>query len=216
MVKNIAALQYITQEFGGYTHVQLAEKMCVAGIKWIQLRVKNKSQDEYLSIAQKVKRICDNYACILIINDNVEITKKIKADGVHLGKSDVRPSVARKELGNNIIIGGTANTYEDIIDLISEGVDYIGLGPYKFTTTKKELSPVLGIEGYKNILEKCKKSNITIPIVGIGGITVKDVDQLLSSGLYGIAVSSAISKAENINDAILQFNNKLKYELEKS
>ena len=216
MNKEIAKLHYITQETKEYSHQQRAEIVCRAGINWVQLRVKGKSDEEYLMIAKQVKLICDNYDSKLIINDNVEIAKMVKADGVHLGKSDMRPGVARKELGNTAIIGGTANTYDDIIELTKEGVDYIGLGPFKNTTTKKNLSPILGLQGYVNILAKCKKANISTPIIAIGGIQIEDVSQLTNTGTYGIAIASAINESVNITGTAKQFNNIVNLKLEKT
>ena len=154
------------------------------------MRVKDKSFSEYLAIAKEVKLICDKFKTTLIINDNVEICNSINAHGVHLGKNDLSIIEARKILGNEKIIGGTANTLEDIIQLQKDGVDYIGFGPYKFTNTKKNLSKILGIEGYSQIP---KILNSQIPIIAIGGIQLKDTKQLMNTGIYGIAVSSAIN-----------------------
>ncbi|MDR2692557.1 MAG: thiamine phosphate synthase, partial [Dysgonamonadaceae bacterium] len=137
------------------------------------------------------------YGADLYINDHVEICRRIGATGVHLGKSDMPPGEARKILGKNFIIGGTANTFEDILRLNAEGVDYIGLGPFRFTATKKNLSPVLGLPGYKQIMEQCAVRGINLPVFAIGGITAGDIPALLNSGITGIAMSSAILQAEN-------------------
>ena len=149
----IQRFQYLTQDVDEITHQELAEIACKNGIRWVQLRVKNKPFDEYLSIAKDVKKICDKFQATLIINDNVEICKRINADGVHLGKQDMQIVEARKILGENKIIGGTTNAENDILELVEQGVDYVGLGPFKFTKTKNNLSPTLGIDGYKNILQ---------------------------------------------------------------
>ena len=113
-------------------------------------------------------------ATTFILNDRVELAALIGADGVHLGKNDMSPMEARSILGPQAIIGGTANTFDDILRLIDESVDYIGLGPFRFTSTKKNLSPVLGIEGYAHIFQLCKEHNINIPIVAIGGLDKSD------------------------------------------
>ena len=215
MDKNISQLQYITQDVEGFAHHELAMNACIAGIDWVQLRVKNKSYKEWEDIAFKTEMICRKYYAKFIVNDNVGIAKAVKADGVHLGKTDMSVREARKVLGSNAIIGGTANSFEDIKQLNDAGVDYIGLGPFRYTTTKENLSPILGIEGYKSIIEQCKKSGITIPIIGIGGIKVEDVKPLMEIGMYGIAVASAISLAPNTFDAAKRFKNKMKFELEK-
>lgn len=206
----IAHLHYITQDIIGIPHQELVANVCIAGIDWVQLRVKNKSYNEWEHIAFKTEMICRKYHAKLIINDNVSIAKAVKADGVHLGKTDMSPREARLELGNKAIIGGTANTFQDIEKLNDEGVDYIGLGPFRFTATKENLSPVLGIEGYKTIIEHCKKKGINIPIIAIGGIKIEDVKALAETGVYGIAVASAISTAPNMFEAAKRFKSKVK------
>ncbi len=215
MNKNISHLQFITQDIEGIGHSELALTACSAGIDWIQLRVKNRSYNEWLDIALKTEMICRKYHARFIVNDNVVIAKAVKADGVHLGKSDMSPREARQELGSKAIIGGTANSFEDIEELNDAGIDYIGLGPFRFTATKENLSPVLGIEGYKNIIDQCKKNGITIPIIAIGGIKIEDVKPLAETGVYGIAVASAISTSPNIFEAAKRFKSKVKIGFEK-
>jgi thiamine-phosphate pyrophosphorylase len=200
----ISKLHYITQEVEGKTHAQLAEEACIAGIDWVQLRVKNKSYTEWKAIALDTLAVCRKHHAKLIINDNVELAKEIRVDGVHLGKEDISTAEARKILGSNFIIGGTANTFEDI-KMHASNVDYIGLGPYRFTSTKEKLSPILGIEGYKQIINKCKANNITIPIIAIGGITSNDVAALLNTGVYGIAIASAITFSKDKKETIKSF-----------
>lgn len=209
----ISRLHYITQDIPTVSHAQLAKEACEAGIKWIQLRVKEKNNNEYLAIADEVKKICDAYAVKLIVNDNAFVAKEINAHGVHLGKTDMPVADARKIFNSNFIVGATANTFDDIKKLSLEKVDYIGLGPFKFTTTKKNLSPVLGIEGYEKIIEQCKLNNIHIPIIAIGGITGKDIAAIMNTGVYGIALSSYISisknKKECIGDILYKLHNTL-------
>ena len=133
-----------------------------------------------------------------IINDNVELAKEIEADGVHLGRADRNPAEAREISGDDFIIGGTANTFDDIVSLLEQGVDYIGLGPFRFTETKKNLSPVLGLEGIKNIVETYRRTSLRqIPVIAIGGIKLNDVEDLIKAGVHGIAVSSAINISED-------------------
>ena len=190
----ISRLHYITQDLSNFSHSELAEFACKGGADWIQLRVKNKSYEELLKIAQETKLVCLKYGAKLIINDNVQIAKEILADGVHLGKEDVNPKEARKILGNNFIIGGSTNNMEDVRRQMSDGCDYIGVGPYKFTPTKEKLNPVLGLEGIKKIAEQFGKQ---IPMIAIGGIKLEDVESLMQTGIHGVAVSSAINLAEN-------------------
>ncbi|HXA00854.1 MAG TPA: thiamine phosphate synthase, partial [Cytophagaceae bacterium] len=197
-MNKISKLHYITQDdIFGYTHAQLAEEACMGGAEWVQLRVKKKGYNEWKEIAEDVQKICKKYKAKLIINDNVRIAKEISADGVHLGKSDLSATDARKILGEGFIIGGTANDFMDIENLAAEKVDYIGLGPFRFTSTKENLSPVLGLKGYKKIMQACKEIKLNIPIVAIGGILIEDIKDILSTDIYGVAISSGINMAED-------------------
>ncbi len=209
----ISKLHYISQETTEKTHARLVEEACIGGVDWVQLRMKNKSYEEALEIACQVKEICKRYQVTLIINDHVAIAKEIQADGVHLGKSDMNPLKAREILGDHFIIGGTANTLEDIQVLQKACVNYIGLGPFRFTTTKENLSPVLGLKGYYQLLEK-SKTEARIPMIAIGGIAAEDVEAILDTGMYGVAVSAAINNAsdkkviiERLNRKIIDFTN---------
>lgn len=204
-IKTIAKFHYITHDdVFDFSHQELVSLACKGGAKWIQLRVKNKTHNEWLKIAIEIKKICDTYNAKLIVNDNVSVTKKINSYGVHLGKTDVDAELARKILGKNFIIGGTANTANDIIRLNGCKVDYIGLGPFSYTSTKKNIDPILGINGIKKILEETKKIN-RLPIIVIGGIKVEDVANILDAGAYGVAVSSAINFAKNKSGEIHKF-----------
>jgi thiamine-phosphate pyrophosphorylase len=214
MIKAISHFHFITQDVAGTDHPSLALRACEAGVDWVQLRVKKKSWNEWLDIALKTEFVCRNHNSILIINDNPLIAKAVKADGVHLGKEDMTPREARELLGSAAIIGGTANTIEDVERLAEEGVDYIGAGPFRFTNTKENLSPVLGLQGYEAILDHCRKNKISIPIIAIGGIKTEDVKPLMQKGIYGIAVSSAVNLAEDPSAAIRKFRNKIKFEKE--
>jgi thiamine-phosphate pyrophosphorylase len=192
----ISKLHYISQQLEGKSHSQLIEEACAAGANWVQLRMKGKSYEEALNIAHEAKEICQKYKAVFIINDHVAIAKEVKADGVHLGKLDMSPAIAREILGVDYIIGGTSNTMEDIRILKEAKVDYIGLGPLRFTSTKENLSPILGLEGYQKLLKQCNEENISIPVIAIGGITMGDIPELLKAGLHGVAISSLINKAD--------------------
>ena len=168
------------------------------GCDWVQLRMKNHSEEQIIAEAKKINALDKRSEFKLIINDNPRIAQLVNADGVHLGKNDMAPAEARKILGDDFIIGGTANTLEDIIRLTDQGVDYIGLGPFRFTSTKENLSPILGLEGYRQIRSEMAKRNITTPIVGIGGITFQDILELMQTELHGLAVSSAILQRESV------------------
>ena len=185
----ISNLHYISQGETPKEHLENIRRMCAAGADWVQLRLKNESFETVLETAKAAKNICDEFQVILIINDFPEVAKKVNADGVHLGKEDSCPLEARNLLGPNKIIGGTANTVEDCESLCEKQVDYIGLGPFRFTTTKKNLSPVLGAEGYRELLSSLNTAGRSIPVIAIGGITPSDVPALAESGIHGIAIS---------------------------
>jgi len=212
----IANFHYLTQDMPHISHTSLVEEACSIGIRWVQLRIKDKPLDFIKQVALNTLNICNKFGATLIINDHVELTKEIGAQGVHLGKSDMNPAKAREILGANFIIGGTANTFEDILNLVDAKVDYIGLGPFRFTSTKKNLSPVIGFEGYFSIMEKCNQNNITTPIIAIGGIKSADIDAIISTGVYGIAISSAINLSINKTAVISVISKQLSVNISKN
>lgn len=190
-------IQFITHSSERYDHVEGAKLALQGGCRWIQLRMKDAMEIDFLRAAKKIRRLCDEYQATFILDDHVEWVGLTGADGVHLGKNDMPVDEARKMLGRNKIIGGTANTFEDVERLSRQGVDYIGCGPFRFTTTKKNLSPVLGLEGYRDITAQMKAHDIQLPIVAIGGILHQDIPAIMQTGVTGIAVSGAILNAEN-------------------
>ena len=190
----VSKLHYISQGATPEEHLNNIQSACASGIELVQLRLKDVNEKKVLETAKKAKEITDHFQTRLIINDYYKIAAAIKADGVHLGKSDICPTIARKELASWQIIGGTANTLEDCQTLIDKKVDYIGLGPFRYTNTKDNLSPVLGEKGYLTILEELKTDT---PIIAIGGITQNDVLDIMITGVYGIAVSGEITRDFN-------------------
>ncbi|MBP3353880.1 MAG: thiamine phosphate synthase [Bacteroidales bacterium] len=190
-------LQFITNKTDRYNHIDGAKLALEGGCKWIQLRMKNYPKSEIIEVAKEINKLCKQYNAILIIDDYPDIAMEVKADGVHLGKNDMNPIEARNLMGEEYIIGGTANSFEDIQRLIAANVDYIGLGPYRFTKTKEKLSPILGIKGYEDIINKCKEHNYKTPIVAIGGIEIEDIPSLVKMGVNGVAISGYILNSEN-------------------
>ena len=185
----ISRLQFITAS------PQAAELACRGGVRWVQLRAKNLPAAAWRQLALDVQAVCRHHGTTFIINDNPALALEIGADGVHLGQQDMPPAEARALLGPSFIIGGTANTFADIEKLVAAGVDYIGLGPFRFTATKEKLSPILGLTGYAEIMTQCQAAGMTVPVIGIGGITDDDVALLMSTPLHGVAVSAAIAGA---------------------
>lgn len=182
-----------------------------AGCKLVQVRFKNGTGEEILQLAQKAKTWSQLHDAKLIINDWVEIAKEADADGVHLGLTDTSVEEARKMLGPNKVIGGTANTAEDVLQRIREKCDYVGLGPFRFTTTKEKLSPILGLEGYQRIISELTNKQLSIPIYAIGGIELNDLEALKSAGIYGIAVSGMIANAADKRTVVSEIDQILNY-----
>lgn len=188
-------LQYISHFTPQISYAEGIRMALEGGCRWIQLRMKDAPAEEIIACAEEVLPLCRRHGAKFLLDDHVELVRQLGADGVHLGKNDMPVDEARKILGSDIIIGGTANTIEDIIRLHKQGADYIGCGPFRFTTTKKNLSPILGLDGYKSIVLKMKELGIDLPIVAIGGITVEDIPAVMGTGVSGIALSGAILSA---------------------
>lgn len=190
-------LQFITHFTEKFSYSDSARMALEGGCRWIQLRMKEASAEELEKEALYIQNLCRQYNATFIIDDHVELVKKIHADGVHLGKKDMPVAEARHILGKDFIIGGTANTFEDVEAHYKAGADYIGCGPFRFTTTKKNLSPILGLDGYRSIVSRMKDNGIRIPIVAIGGITYDDIPSIMETGITGIALSGTILRADD-------------------
>jgi len=200
----IPKLHYISQGNSPKEHLENIQKACTSGIELVQLRLKNISEKKFLKLSTSAREITSHFQTRLIINDHYKIAKAIKADGVHLEKTDVCPTIARKYLYTWQMIGGTANTLQDCEILLDKEVDYITLGPYRVEITKDNLNPPLGLNGYTAIIENLKTET---PIIGAGGMTIKDVTDVLETGVSGITVSGEITR--NF-DSIKIFNQLLK------
>ena len=198
MRSNNYRVQFVTHYNERYSYVDSARIALEGGCRWIQLRMKEASEQLMEETALIIQQMCKDCGATFIIDDNVALAKKINADGVHLGKNDMPVAEARKMLGDKFIIGGTVNTFDDILQHLQVGApDYFGCGPFRFTSTKKNLAPVLGCEGYKCIISKMRENNIAIPLIAIGGICKNDIPDLLDCGVNGIALSSSIINDEN-------------------
>lgn len=190
-------IQFITHYTEKYSYLDSVKLALEGGCKWIQLRMKDAAVDEIRPVAVKVQEMCHDYGATFIIDDHVNLVKELGADGVHLGKNDMPIDKARLILGKDFIIGGTANTFDDVRKHYANGANYIGCGPFRFTTTKKGLAPVLGLEGYSNIIRKMRQAGINLPVVAIGGITLEDIPQIMLTGVSGIALSGTVLRSEN-------------------
>ena len=180
-----------------------------AGCKMVQVRFKNGSKEDVLDVAKQARSWCTQAGAVLIINDSVDLALKVDADGVHLGLEDMSVKEARDWLGYDKIIGGTANTLENVLQRIDERCDYVGLGPLRFTSTKEKLSPLLGFEGYQRVSKELESRGLSIPIYAIGGIVGNDVELLKKTGVFGIAVSGMITNSPNRTALISQIEQKM-------
>ncbi len=190
-------LQFITHPSDSYSIAEEAQMVIEGGCRWIQLRMKDATDEEVRQVALELIPMCQETDTFLIIDDRVELVNELKVSGVHLGKDDMSPREARELLGPHAVIGVTANTADDILALKGIDVDYVGLGPFRHTTTKRNLAPVLGLEGYRDIVSRVRAEGIELPIVAIGGITADDVEPLMATGVSGIAMSGAIIGADD-------------------
>lgn len=188
-------IQFISHYTDQYSYLDSIRLALEGGCRWVQLRMKDASIHDFLRIGKEVRRLCDSYQATFILDDHVELVREIGADGVHLGKKDMPVAEARKLLGNDCIIGGTANTFDDVKMHYEASANYIGCGPFRFTTTKQGLAPVLGLEGYRSIIAQMSAEGIDLPLVAIGGITAEDIPAIMQTGVSGIALSGAVLRA---------------------
>ncbi len=200
-------VQFITHQTDSISYKESALLALDGGCKWVQLRMKGATDDEAEPIALELLEECHKRGATFILDDRVELCKKIGADGVHLGKNDMPVNEARELLGHDFIIGGTANTFDDIKRLRALSADYIGCGPFRFTRTKEHLAPVIGLDGYRSIIEQMRQELVRIPVCAIGGIELADVPALLDAGVQGVAVSGAILRADNPAEMMRSFLN---------
>lgn len=190
-------LQFITHKAGGYDELSGAEAVLKGGCRWVQLRMKDASDEEFMSVGRKLAELCRSFGARLILDDRVHLVGEIGADGVHVGKNDMPVDEVRRLLGPGFIVGATANSFDDIASAAARGADYIGLGPFRFTQTKRKLSPILGLEGYRRLMSESRAAGILLPVVAIGGINAADIPDIMATGVHGVAISGGLLRAED-------------------
>ncbi len=205
MKKYIEKLHFITHDIPQYSHVEQAQMACEAGAKWIQYRCLSKVDEGLLADINVIAEICDDWGATLIVTDHIHLKGKADIQGFHIEDMNMDFIDLRKKIGEEYTLGGSANTIENLIRLAKEGADYAGFGPFKLTTTKPNNSRLLGVDGYANAIKELKSLTIDLPILAVGGVTLKDIAPLLSTGVYGIAASSAINQAEDLRLAYESF-----------
>lgn len=198
----IDKLHYISQNPVNGTHLNAIKEVLEAGGKWIQLRIKDQPEADILEFALQANAMCADFDAKLIVNDYPIIAAQSGAYGLHLGLTDMPIREARAIVGDKMIIGGTANTFEHIVQRVADGADYIGLGPFRFTSTKQNLSPIIGLDGYERLMNQIVQAGIRIPIIAIGGIEEQHVSSLMKTGIYGVAVSGALTNRADLSEQI--------------
>ena len=190
-------IQFTSHYTERYSYLDSIRLALRGGCRWVQLRMKEASYDEIKSVAIEAQQLCHDAGATFIIDDHVELVKELHADGVHLGMKDMPIADARRLLGLDFIIGGTANTIDDVRLQYTAGASSIGCGTVRFTTTKKGLAPVLGLEGYHDIMQAMTAEGIRLPVVAIGGITAEDIPDIIRTGIDGVAVSGTVLRASD-------------------
>jgi len=196
----IRQFHYITTSQNPTSLEAELEQVLNAGVEWIQIRLKADLCTDIDTCARIASEICKDKWISHIMNDHVELAAKYHYNGVHLGKKDMATEEARRILGRECVIGRTANSLADIKQLSQDSIDYVGVGPFRHTTTKKVLEPTLGLAGYREIMNQLPE--LKLPIIAIGGIIPKDVESLMSVGVHGIAVASGVWATGNVNEQV--------------
>ncbi len=206
MKKYISKFHYLTQDLPHRSHIEQTEIACKAGANWIQYRCFTKNEDDLIQELHQVASICDDWGATLILTDHYQLLDKVDAQGVHLENMQADLTLVRNIISDEKTLGASANTIEDINRINASGVvDYIGCGPFAHTNTKPNDYPVLGIDGYKIIVEKMRNENLDIPVLAVGGVAIDDVSKLLATGVYGIAVSAAVNLAPDAGASLKEF-----------
>ncbi len=203
-------LQYITNSKSSVGVADQVKGVIRGGGRWIQLRMEDATDDDIRKVVEEIKPICLEVQAFLLLHDRVELAKTLDVGGVHLSQKGELPSKARLLLGPAAVIGVTANNINDVKAVRSLDVDYIGIGPYKESDLFEKETPLLGLDGIKNIDSDMQKLEINIAHVAVGGIKKEDVVDLLKSGVNGIAISEAIAFSDDIEKSTKEFLEVLK------
>jgi thiamine-phosphate pyrophosphorylase len=204
-MKYIEKLHYITHDIPYLSHIEQAQQACEAGAKWIQYRCLSKRDEALLQDINAIAEMCDDWGTTLIVTNHVHLNGKADIQGFHMEDMDADFIALRKLVGNDITLGGSANTAGNLIRLAHEGADYAGYGPFAITETKPNNYNLLGIGGYQQVIKELKAQGISLPVLAVGGIKIHDVEALMQTGIYGIAVSGGINFADDFIEAYQDF-----------
>jgi len=206
MKKYISKFHYLTQDLPNRSHIEQAEIACSAGANWLQYRCLTKTDAELVAEINQIAAICDDWGTTLILTNHYHLLDKVDAQGVHIEDFDADFRLIREAIGEEKTFGASATNIEALLKVQATGVvDYCGYGPFRHTDTKPNNKPLLGFEGYRQL----QKQPIEIPVIAVGGIALNDVETLIQTGIYGIAVSAAVNLAIDPGAAVKEFYRKI-------
>jgi thiamine-phosphate pyrophosphorylase len=206
MKKYISKFHYLTQDLANRSHAEQAYTACSSGANWLQYRCLSKTDDELITEINEIAEICDEWGATLILTNHYHLLGEVDVQGVHIEDFDADFAAIRKQIGDDKTLGASATNIEKLLYIQGTGVvDYCGYGPFAHTETKPNNKPLLGFEGYRVL----QKYAIEIPVIAVGGIQLADVEHLLETGVYGIAVSAAVNLAPNPGRALKEFYQKI-------
>ena len=206
MKKYISRFHYLTQDLPDRSHLEQASIACTAGANWLQYRCLTKPDEELIDEINQIAEVCDEWGMTLIITDHYHLLDRVDAQGVHIEDYDADLRAIRAHIGEDKTLGASATNIERLLKVQASGVvDYCGYGPFAHTDTKPNNEPLLGFEGYRQLIEQ----PVELPIIAVGGIQLTDVEHLLQTGIYGIAVSAAVNRAIEPGRAVKEFYRKV-------
>jgi thiamine-phosphate pyrophosphorylase len=190
MKKYISRFHYLTQDLPNRSHIEQAAIACSAGVNWLQYRCLTKTDEELIEEISHIADICDEWGATLILTNHYHLLDKVDAQGVHIEDFDADFAAIRAVIGDDKTLGASATNIDAFLRVQATGVvDYCGYGPFAHTDTKPNNKPLMGFEGYREL----QKHDPQLPAIAVGGIKLSDVDLLLETGVYGIAVSAAVN-----------------------
>lgn len=206
MKKYISKFHYLTQDLPDRTHIEQAQIACEAGANWLQYRCLTKTDDELITEINQIAAICDDWGATLILTNHYHLLDKVDSQGVHIEDFDADLLSIRNQIGEDKTLGASATHIKRLLAMQATGVvDYCGYGPFAHTTTKPNDKPLLGFESYRLL----QRQLINFPVIAVGGIGIADVEPLLETGVYGIAVSAAINLSPDPGMALKEFYKKI-------
>lgn len=206
MKKYISKFHYLTQDLPNSSHIDQAHIACGAGANWIQYRCLTKNDEELIAEISEIAAICDDWGATLILTNHYHLLDRVDAQGVHIEDFDADFKTIRAHITDEKTLGASATNIESLLRIQAIGVvDYCGYGPFAHTDTKPNNKPLLGFDGYREL----QKHSVEIPVIAVGGIQLADVEPLLETGIYGIAVSAAVNLAFDPAGALREFYKKM-------